>query len=575
MKIVSRYAKQYRLEILLAPLFKLCEACLELFVPLIIAYLVDVIIPKGNQGDLVAVLFLLVGMAVLGVLVSLIAQYFAAKVAVGMTRAMTFDVYSHILSLSHSSRRAFSSATLLTRITSDTLRIQNGINIFLRLFLRAPIVVTGSFVMAVYLQPKLSLYFLGMVVLLFLTIFLISRISNRFYVEMRVSLEQLIQHVKETVAGWRVIRAFCQEESEVSYFQDLNEVYRSQQIQAAYWSTVLTPATFLLVNGTMLFLVWEGHIAILDNVIEQGVLVALLNYLSQILVELLKLVMVFSTLHQTSISLTRIQSILDQEVENTESLFGKQDSRDYALIYSIQNLSFIHPSATAPVLEMISFDVTRGQFIGIIGGIGSGKSTLVELLLALYPPSKGTIGLFKDGKHVSHLREWRKQIAYVSQEIQLFSGTIRSNVTLGLENVSDEEIWSVLTVAQAETFVRERGGLDSEVHMFGKNFSGGQRQRLAIARALLQHAPILIMDDATSALDSLTERELLTALRQAFPEQTLIMVSQRFHSFYQADSILVLENGKQAGFGSHFDLLQTSSVYQEIVQSQKMIGGIR
>ncbi|CYW53075.1 ABC transporter ATP-binding protein [Streptococcus suis] len=569
MKFLSRYFKDYIKESILGPVFKLLEACFELLVPLIIAYIVDTIIPNGSQGNLVAMLFLLVGLACIGIIVSLIAQYYSAKAAVGVTKELTNDLYQKVLSLPKSSRDILSSSSLLTRLTSDTLQIQTGINTFLRLFLRAPIVVFGSLIMAFYISPSLSAYFLGMIILLIFIVTVISVMTSRIYQSMRKELDGLVGQVRETVTGWRVIRAFGQREREIKAFQGINQIYKKQQLQAGFWSSLLSPLTFLVVNGTLLVLIWQGNIAISHNLLEQGMLVALINYLLQILVELVKMIMVVSTLNQTYISTQRIQEVFDQTSEDVESSLPKVVSEDKEIIFSVRHLSFSYPKSAEESLSDIAFDLRKGQFMGIIGGTGSGKSTLVDLLQVLYSVSTNQLSLFIDGKSPKNLKEWRQRIAIVPQQAQLFAGTIRSNLSLGLEEVSDRDLWSALEIAQAKSFIEDKGGLDSPVEAFGKNFSGGQRQRLTIARAILQKAPILILDDATSALDYLTESRLLAAICRELPEQTLIMVSQRTNSLRTADQILVLEQGRQVGLGRHEDLLRSSAIYQEIHQSQQ------
>ncbi|WP_029186797.1 ABC transporter ATP-binding protein [Streptococcus suis] len=569
MKFLSRYFKDYIKESILGPVFKLLEACFELLVPLIIAYIVDTIIPNGSRGNLVAMLFLLVGLACIGIIVSLIAQYYSAKAAVGVTKELTNDLYQKVLSLPKSSRDILSSSSLLTRLTSDTLQIQTGINTFLRLFLRAPIVVFGSLILAFYISPSLSAYFLGMIILLIFIVTVISVMTSRIYQSMRKELDGLVGQVRETVTGWRVIRAFGQREREIKAFQGINQIYKKQQLQAGFWSSLLSPLTFLVVNSTLLILIWQGNIAISHNLLEQGMLVALINYLLQILVELVKMIMVVSTLNQTYISAQRIQEVFDQTSEDVESSLPKVVSEDKEIIFSVRHLSFSYPKSAEESLSDIAFDLRKGLFMGIIGGTGSGKSTLVDLLQALYSVPTNQLSLFIDGKSPKNLKEWRQQIAIVPQQAQLFAGTIRSNLSLGLEEISDSDLWSALEIAQAKSFIEDKGGLDSPVEAFGKNFSGGQRQRLTIARAILQKAPILILDDATSALDYLTESRLLAALCRELPEQTLIMVSQRTNSLRTADQILVLEQGRQVGLGRHEDLLRSSAIYQEIHQSQQ------
>ena len=568
MKLFFQYFKPYKNESILGPFFKLLEASFELLVPLIIAYIVDTIIPNGNRGDLVAMLLLLVGLSCIGIIVSIIAQYFSAKAAVGVTKALTNDLYQKVLSLPKSSRDILSSASLLTRLTSDTLQVQTGINTFLRLFLRAPIVVFGSLIMAFYISPSLSIYFLGMILLLLVIVTGISVLTSRIYQSIRKELDCLVGQVRETITGWRVIRAFGQREREIKTFQGINQRYKKQQLQSGFWSSLLSPLTFLVVNGTLILLIWQGDSAISDNRLEQGMLVALINYLLQILVELVKLIMVVTTLNQTYISAQRIQEVFEQKSEDVDANLPVVYSRDKELIFSVNHLSFSYPKSAEESLIDIDFELCKRQFMGLIGGTGSGKSTLVDLLQALYYIPTSQLSFFIEGKSPRNLKEWRQQLAIVPQQAQLFAGTVRSNLSLGLESVLDSELWAALEIAQAKSFIEDKGGLDSPVEAFGKNFSGGQRQRLTIARAILQKAPILVLDDATSALDYLTESRLLSAIRRTFPEQTLIMVSQRTNSLRTADQILVLDQGRQVGLGRHEDLLRSSAIYQEIDQSQ-------
>ncbi|HFR3411009.1 TPA: ABC transporter ATP-binding protein [Streptococcus suis] len=568
MTFILRYVRDYLKEVTLAPLFKLLEACFELLVPLAIAHIVDTIIPHGNQGDLVAMLLLLTGLAIVGVLVSILGQYYSAKAAVGVTKQLTEDLFEKVLSLPHASQDTLSRSSILTRLTSDTLQIQAGINIFLRLFLRAPIVVFGALFMAFYISPSLSLYFLGMIAILLVIVAGITAAVSRYLLSIRRDLDSLVGQVRETVTGWRVIRAFGQVAREVAHFQALNLAYKNRQLQAGYWSSLLSPLTFLVVNATLMILIWQGNLAISNNLLEQGMLIALINYLLQILAELVKMVMVVSSINQSYIAGQRIQEIFKQESEDLEGTLPVLQANDPADVFALYKLDFAYPNAAEQALSGISIQIKKGQFIGIIGGTGAGKTTLVNLLQAFYPMPANQLMYFIDGKSPVNLKTWRANCATVAQQAQLFAGTVRSNLTLGLADSSEERIWWALKIAQADGFVAEKGGLDSPVAAFGKNFSGGQRQRLTIARALLKEAPVLILDDATSALDYLTESRLLQAIKEELPDQTLIMVSQRTNSLKTADQILVLDQGQQVGLGRHQDLLESSAIYREIDQSQ-------
>ncbi|MFH0383964.1 ABC transporter ATP-binding protein [Streptococcus sp. A11] len=568
MTFILRYVRDYLKEVTLAPLFKLLEACFELLVPLAIAHIVDTIIPHGNQGDLVAMLLLLTGLAIVGVLVSILGQYYSAKAAVGVTKQLTEDLFEKVLSLPQASQDTLSRSSILTRLTSDTLQIQAGINIFLRLFLRAPIVVFGALFMAFYISPSLSLYFLGMIAILLVIVAGITAAVSRYLLSIRRDLDSLVGQVRETVTGWRVIRAFGQVAREVAHFQALNLAYKNRQLQAGYWSSLLSPLTFLVVNATLMILIWQGNLAISNNLLEQGMLIALINYLLQILAELVKMVMVVSSINQSYIAGQRIQEIFKQESEDLEGTLPVLQANDPADVFALFKLDFAYPNAAEQALSGISIQIKKGQFIGIIGGTGAGKTTLVNLLQAFYPMPANQLMYFIDGKSPVNLKTWRANCATVAQQAQLFAGTVRSNLTLGRADSSEERIWWALKIAQADGFVAEKGGLDSPVAAFGKNFSGGQRQRLTIARALLKEAPVLILDDATSALDYLTESRLLQAIKEELPDQTLIMVSQRTNSLKTADQILVLDQGQQVGLGRHQDLLESSAIYREIDQSQ-------
>ncbi|MBY5034571.1 ABC transporter ATP-binding protein/permease [Streptococcus gallolyticus] len=573
MKSLLRYFKGYIKESVLAPLFKLLEACFELFVPLVIAAIVDQIIPHGNQGNLVALVLLLIGLAVVGVVVALIAQYYSAKAAVGYTKQLTQDLYQKVLSLPKSSQDQLSSASLLTRLTSDCLQIQTGINIFLRLFLRAPIVVFGALLMASSISPRLSIWFVFMIAILLVIVIIISQISAGYFAKIRLGLDKMVSAIRENSLGMRVIRAFVQRDREITDFTEKNSQYKTLQIRAGYWSALLTPATYLVVNLTLVVLIWKGQLAIADNALEQGMLVALINYLLQILVELVKLVMVVTTLNQTFISAKRVQEIFNQKSEDLEADLFVKDCPFPTQQILAENLTFTYPTAVESALENLDFSIQEGDFFGMIGGTGSGKSSLVQLFLRFYQPSQGQIAVFKKGVPPKNLKDWRKLFALVPQKAQLFSGSIASNLTLGMPDAEEEKMWWALEIAQAKDFVEEKGGLEARVEAFGRNFSGGQRQRLTIARAILQEAPVLILDDSTSALDYLTESRLLSAIRRELPQQTLIMISQRTNSLQGADQILVLDKGHQVGLGPHQMLLESCAIYQEIHHSQQNQGG--
>lgn len=569
MKSLLKYFKGYLAETFLGPVFKLLEAIFELCVPLIIAHLVDQVIPQKETSGVVmtvGVLFLFAGF---GVVVAITAQYFSSKAAVGFTREMTKELYDKILSLPKDKRDRIGTSSLVTRLTSDTYQIQVGINLFLRLFLRAPIIVFGSIIMAFTISPKLTLWFLGMVAILTLIIVLMSRIVNPLFATIRKITDRMVTVTRQQFQGMRVIRAFGQQASELENFREANQDYKVSQIHAGIWSSLVSPLTFLVVNTTLVCVIWQGQLNISAGLLTQGMLVALVNYLLQILTELIKLAMLVTSLNVSYISAKRVQEIFDLKEEDLLEALAEETATEQEAI-SAEEVSFTYPTASSPALEGISFDLDQGQMLGIIGGTGSGKTTLVQLLSHLYAVSQGKLALYHQAHSPKTLKEWREWVAVVPQKAELFRGTIRSNLLLGMEEtVSDHDLWWALETAQASDFVREKEGqLDEPVEAFGRNFSGGQRQRLTIARALLKKAPFLILDDSTSALDYLTEARLLKSIKEELSDTSLILVSQRTNSLKSADQILVLNKGHQVGLGNHEFLLATNEIYQEIHESQ-------
>ena len=569
MKSLLKYFKGYLWETFLGPVFKLLEAIFELCVPLIIAHLVDQVIPKKETSAVVMMVGVLFLFASFGVVVAITAQYFSSKAAVGFTREMTKDLYEKNLSLPKDKRDRIGTSSLVTRLTSDTYQIQVGINQFLRLFLRAPIIVFGSIIMAFTISPKLTLWFLGMVAILTLIIVIMSRIVNPLFAKIRKITDRMVTVTRQQFQGMRVIRAFGQQSGELEDFREVNQDYKIWQIRAGIWSSLVSPLTFLVVNTTLVCVIWQGQLNISAGLLTQGMLVALVNYLLQILTELIKLAMLVTSLNVSYISAKRVQEIFDLKEEDLLEALPVETAREQEAI-SAQKVSFTYPTASSPALENISFDLDHGQMLGIIGGTGSGKSTLVQLLSHLYAVSQGKLALYHQGHSPQTLKEWREWVAVVPQKAELFRGTIRSNLLLGMEEgLSDDDLWWALETAQAADFVREKEGqLDEPVEAFGRNFSGGQRQRLTIARALLKKAPFLILDDSTSALDYLTEARLLKSIKEELSNTSLILVSQRTNSLKSADQILVLNKGHQVGLGNHDFLLSTNEIYQEIHYSQ-------
>lgn len=570
MKALLVYFRGYVKDSILGPVFKLIEACFELLVPLVIAGIVDTTIPNKDQNHLFMMIFLLFGLAFVGVVVAVSAQYFSSRAAVGYAQGLTNNLYAKIMRLSKEKRDEIGTSSLVTRLTGDTFQIQTGINQFLRLFLRAPIIVTGAIIMAFRISPRLTLWFLGMVLVLTLIIVVASRIVNPLYAKIRVINESIVTSTRQQLEGMRVIRAFGQSERELDNFTTVNKDLKTWQLKTGVIASLISPLTFLVVNMTLIAILWQGNLQIQGGLLTQGMLIALVNYLLQILTELLKLAMMLTNLNQSFISAKRVETIFNLEDEDIKAPLTIKKADQEALVLAIDQISFTYPTASQPSLQGINLRLTEGESLGIIGGTGSGKSTLVNLIMNLYQPQLGSLTIFNNQASPKNLKEWRSWVAYVPQKAELFRGTIRSNLTLGLKHEpSDQELWHALDMAQAADFVRDKElGLDEPIESFGRNFSGGQRQRLTIARALMRPAHFLILDDSTSALDYLTESRLLAAIRENLTSTNLIIISQRTNSLKAVDQILVLDKGHQLGLGNHEELLATNKLYQDIHYSQ-------
>lgn len=570
MKALLVYFRGYVKDSILGPVFKLIEACFELLVPLVIAGIVDTTIPNKDQNHLFMMIFLLFGLAFVGVVVAVSAQYFSSRAAVGYAQGLTNNLYAKIMRLSKEKRDEIGTSSLVTRLTGDTFQIQTGINQFLRLFLRAPIIVTGAIIMAFRISPRLTLWFLGMVLVLTLIIVVASRIVNPLYAKIRVINESIVTSTRQQLEGMRVIRAFGQSERELDNFTTVNKDLKTWQLKTGVIASLISPLTFLVVNMTLIAILWQGNFQIQGGLLTQGMLIALVNYLLQILTELLKLAMMLTNLNQSFISAKRVETIFNLEDEDIKAPLTIKKADQEALVLAIDQISFTYPTASQPSLQGINLRLTEGESLGIIGGTGSGKSTLVNLIMNLYQPQLGSLTIFNNQASPKNLKEWRSWVAYVPQKAELFRGTIRSNLTLGLKHEpSDQELWHALDMAQAADFVRDKElGLNEPVESFGRNFSGGQRQRLTIARALMRPAPFLILDDSTSALDYLTESRLLAAIRENLTSTSLIIISQRTNSLKAVNQILVLDKGHQLGLGNHEELLATNKLYQDIHYSQ-------
>lgn len=565
MKYLQPYLKKYKLQSILAPAFKMLEAGFDLTVPLLVARIIDDGIAAGNSRVIWINFALMLCMALLGLICSFTAQYFAAKAATGSAAGLRQDLLAHIQSLSFTELDFIGTATLITRLTSDVNQVQNGINMFLRLFLRSPFIVFGAMILVFTLNTQLALVFAGAIAILFVIVFGIMKVTNPKYRAVQKNLDSVTAATRENLNGVRVIRAFGREETQVQEFGQINETLERSQLLAGRISAAMNPLTYVVVNSAVIAVLWLGAGKVDGGVLLRGDLVAMINYMSQILVELVKLANLVVLLSKAMASLGRVEQILDTKTTMTFS--GTETGGNTENILEFQNVAMQYRDAGAESISDISFTLKRGQTLGIIGGTGSGKSTLVNLIPRFYDATAGTVRL--KGVPIQSLREdvLRKTVAIVQQKTRLFAGTIRSNLLWGNESATDEELWQALQTAQAADFVKEKG-LDAVVEQGGRNLSGGQKQRLSIARALAAKPEILILDDSASALDYATDAALRTAIRNLPGDMTVIIVSQRTASIQHADHILVLEDGTLAGQGTHEALLKSCSVYREIYESQ-------
>ena len=579
MKTLLKYFKGYRLMSVLAPLGKLAEALLELTVPLIVVKIIDEVIPTGDRSSLLYYVGLMFIVAIVSLGFSLTAQFFSARAAIGFTKNLTDDLYKSVLSLSQSAVDRFTPGSLVNRITSDTFQIQGALNIFFRLFLRSPFIVAGSLFMAMQIDMRITQYFVWMTVILAIIIAGIIALTSPFQNEIRNTFDRLVTHTREQMQGIRVIRAFNQEKREQKEFNTINESLTDKLIKTGNITVLTTPLTFVVVNVTLILLIWNGATFVYEGTLTQGEIVALVNYLLAILVELTKLVLQVIRLNRGWISGKRVAMILNYDAEtdqisNVVSGEMKKEQEPVSadtpdLAFAFNGVDFRYPTSEINVLNDITFQVNQGETFGIIGGTGSGKSTILHLLESIYLPTAGEIVYSNDLLTIESRRQLRDAISVVSGKVALFKGTIRSNLLISKADATDDEMWEALTDAQALDFVKNIDeGLDAPVAAFGRNFSGGQRQRLTIARALLKPSEILIFDDATSALDYLTEANLLNTLTEKYNDRTLIMVSQRTRSLEQADQIIVMDAGDQVGLGTHEELLESNQIYREIYESQ-------
>lgn len=571
MKKVLAYLKGYKKECVFAPLFKMLEALFELFVPLVMAAVIDTGIGTGNKNYVIRMCLLLVTLGIIGLVCSITAQFFAAKAAVGFATGLRHALFSHIQSLSFTEMDTIGTSTLITRMTSDVNQAQNGVNMFLRLFLRSPFIVFGAMVMAFTIDVKAALIFVITIPLLAIVVFGIMKISMPLYKKVQEKLDAVLGITRENLTGARVIRAFNKEEAEIENFRGKNEELTDAQLFVGKISALMNPVTYVIINVATVVLIYTGAVRVDTGYITQGEVVALVNYMSQILVELIKLANLIVTLTKAGACMNRIAGVLEMKssMEFPSALqTGESNAKDEIAV-EFRNVGLTYEGGGAESLSDISFTVKKGQTIGVIGGTGSGKSSLVHLIPRFYDATRGTV--LVDGKDVKTYtkEEIRDKVGIVMQKAVLFKGTIRENLKWGKRNASEEEMWEALTVSQSREFVEKKEGkLDAEVEQGGRNLSGGQKQRLTIARALMKKPEILILDDSASALDFATDAALRKAIREMKENPTVFIVTQRASSILYADEIIVLDDGAVAGIGTHEELLENCEVYQEIYYSQ-------
>ena len=586
MKKLLVFLKDYKKETVLAPLFKLLEASFELLVPLVMAAIIDKGIGNADRGYIGRMCFVMIMLGVVGLVCSITAQYFAAKAAVGFAAKMKHALFAHIQSLSFTEMDTVGTSTLITRMTSDSNQVQNGVNMVLRLFLRSPFIVFGAMVMAFTIDVKAALVFVVTIPLLSVVVFGIMMLTMPLYKKVQGGLDRVLGITRENLTGVRVLRAFNKEENEIDRFETSNNTLTSMQKHVGKISALMNPVTYVIINGAIIVLVWTGAWRVENGIITQGAVVALVNYMSQILVELIKLANLIITITKAIACGNRIQSIFEiessmkdgngcQDDGHRGSVSGQdtgavgKKALDRLPSVEFDHVCLTYKNAGAESLTDVSFKAYRGETIGIIGGTGSGKSSLVNLIPRFYDATKGQV--LVSGKNVKDysLEELRRKVGMVLQKAVLFKGTIRENLRWGKEDATEEELLRALDISQAREFVDTKdGGLDAPVAQGGKNLSGGQKQRLTIARALVRNPEILILDDSASALDFATDARLRKAIKEMEDGPTVFIVSQRASSIRYPDQIIVMDDGEVAGIGTHEELLENCPAYQEIYYSQ-------
>ena len=569
MKKLLRYLKEYRKECILAPLFKMLEACFELFVPLVVASIVDIGIAGENKSYILSRAGIMVALGIIGLLCSVTAQYFAAKAAVSFSTKLRHVLFSHIESLSFTELDTMGTSTLITRMTNDINQVQNGVNLVLRLFLRSPFIVFGAMIMAFTVNVKAALVFVVTIPLLSVVVFGIMLLSMPMFKKVQAALDRVLGKTRENLTGVRVIRAFHRETQETEEFMDMNAQLNVLQRFVGKFSALMNPLTLIIINMAIVVILYVGGHQVDDGILTQGQVIALVNYMSQILVELVKLANLIISVTKAVACGNRIQQILEVEPSQKDGQLedGAQHTDDDYIVFD--HVSMCYSGSKEPSLEDITLHVKKGQTIGVIGGTGSGKTTLVHLLPRFYDISEGKLSI--DGIFVNdyQIEALRARIGIVMQKAVLFSGTIRENLLWGNPGATDEELYEALKTAQALNVVEAKPlGLDEPVEQGGRNFSGGQRQRLTIARALVRKPDILILDDSASALDYATDAALRQAIREMNTDTTVFIVSQRTASIHSADQIVVLDDGRAVGIGTHDELLESCEVYREIYDSQ-------
>ena len=567
MRKLLRFLKDYKKESILSPLFKLLEASFELFVPLVMAAIIDTGIGNKDGGFILKMCGILILLAIVGLTCSITAQYFAAKAAVGFATKVRHALFDHIQKLSYTEMDTTGTDTMITRMTSDINQAQSGVNMVLRLFLRSPFIVFGAMIMAFTIDVKAALIFVVTIPVLSVVVFGIMIITIPLFRRVQASLDKVLGVTRENLTGSRVIRAFNKEQEEIADFDESNERLTDVQLFVGKISALMNPLTYIIINVALVILIWTGAIQVNIGKISQGEVVALVNYMSQILVELVKLANLIITVTKAIACGNRVQSIFEMETSMVDGNGSKKEDTGYTVEF--RNVSMRYKGAGADTLTGIDFKAKPGDTIGIIGGTGSGKSSVVNLIPRFYDVTEGQVMV--DGMDVREYKitDLRDKIGIVPQKAVLFAGTVRSNLAWGKEDATEEEMQQALSVAQAAEVVDKKDGkLDAEVEQGGKNFSGGQKQRLTIARALVKQPEILIMDDSSSALDYATDAKLRQAIHNMPNRPTVFIVSQRAASIMYADKIIVLDDGTVAGTGTHEELLKACSVYQEIYYSQ-------